>query len=246
MSGLAIGALAVGAGEFVVGEVNKDKAQSKAKQLADNRPKLTSSPYTQEQYSLAESELGNGGLGAAASRALDQENERTQTNALSAIMQGGGSSNSVSKIFSDSEAGNQRLALMKENLRLQKIQSFVQASQNKDAERQQQFQYNVDAPFKDAAQANALAREQAQQDINSGINTAGSGLLQGITKLTTPTTPTTGGLASSYLRDPSSNNVNDVSVDQSVPTNTPQSVSNQYNTLSGSAPKLNLNFNTAI
>lgn len=241
MSGLAIGALAVGVGEFAVGEVNKDKAKSKAEQLAANRPKLTNSPYTQEQYSLAESELGNGGLGAAASRALDQENERSQTNALSAIMQGGGSSNSVSKIFNDSEAGNQRLALMKENLRLQKIQSFVQASQNKDAERQQQFQYNVDAPFKDAAQANALAREQAQQDINSGINTAGSGLLQGIGKLTAPkTTPTTGGLASNY------SSPNDLSPVQTVPTDVPQSVSNQYNTLSGSAPKLNYNFNTSI
>jgi hypothetical protein len=242
MSGLAIAGLAVGVGEFTIGEINKSKAKKKAAQLAANRPKLTNSPYTQEQYSLAESELGNGGLGAAASRALDQENEGSQTNVLSAIMQGGGDSNSVSKIFSDSEAGNQRLALMKENLRLQKIQSFVQASQNKDAERQQQFQYNVDAPFKDAAQATAQARQEAEAQINSGINTGVSSLLQGIGKFTAPTTKTSGGLASNY------SSPNDLSVEQAIPTNAQQSVASQpqYNTLSNQSPQLNYNFNISI
>lgn len=165
-------AAAVGAGTLIYGAIEKGNANSKAKQLQNSRPKLANSPYTSDELALSKSELANP-LSADASRSLQEDNDRSLSTSIDAILKGGGDVNNVAQVFDGSQRGNQRLALMKENLRLNKINNFMSASRNAEQERQQQFQFNQWAPWADQAQANSAAKAGADQTINSGINTVG-------------------------------------------------------------------------
>lgn len=232
----AVGGVVIGGAKLYLGEHAKAKARKQAEQQKNSRPQLTDSPYTRDELSLAGSEL-SAGMGADASRALTQENQKSQTNSLDAILKGGGDINNVSKVFDESQSGNQRLALMKENLRLNKIQNFVSASRNADQQRQQQFQFNEWAPWADRSQAIAQEKTQANQDINEGINTIGSSILSGVTNYVKPTpTRTSGGMASNYSSVSSP-------VENSASEN--PSPAAGYNTLSGQAPQLNYNLNNS-
>jgi hypothetical protein len=166
---------AVGAGTLIYGAIEKGEANSKAKQLQNSRPQLPNSPYTADELSLSKSELANP-LSADASRSLQEDNDRSLSTSIDAILKGGGSVNNVAQVFDGSQRGNQRLALMKENLRLNKINNFMNASRNAEQERQQQFQFNQFAPWADQAQANAAAKAGADQTINSGVNTLSSSI----------------------------------------------------------------------
>lgn len=174
MSGLIAGA-AVGAITLGYGIYKDSKANSKAKELQNSRPQLANSPYTQDELALSKSELANP-MSADASRSLQEDNDRSLSTSIDAILKGGGDVNNVAQVFDGSQRGNQRLALMKENLRLNKINNFMNTSRNAEQERQQQFQFNQWAPWADQAQANSAAKQGAQTTINSGINTLASGV----------------------------------------------------------------------
>lgn len=172
---------AIGAAQTVVGLIKGGKAKREAARLAASRPKLEASPYINDQLSLAQSELQSG-MGGATERAYEEGLSRDTSSALDAILKGGGDVNNVAEIFDRSAVGRQRLALMKENLRLSQINNLVNAQGAAENQRQQMFQFNQVAPWMDASRANAQARQGAENMIWSGIQTVGNaatGYLQG-------------------------------------------------------------------
>lgn len=173
----AIAGLAIGLGTFAYGEVKEGEAKKKAQQLQATRPKLTDSPYTKDELALTQSELANG-MGADAARFAKEEKDSSLSDSLDALLKSGGDNNNISKLFDGSVKGDQRLAMTKENLRLNQIQNVIGASRNAEEGRQQQFQFNQWAPWSDEAQANAQAKKGADETVNSGLNTAESGALQ--------------------------------------------------------------------
>jgi hypothetical protein len=170
---------AIGVGEFAYGIIKSDKAKSEAKKLAATRPTLKNSPYTQDQISLAESQLSTG-MSAEAKATYEQDMDRSLSTSLNAVLKGGGNPNNVGEIFSSDQTGRQRLALMKDNLRLADIDRVTRAQDAAEEMREKQWSINEDAPWKDSAQGNAQARQAASNEIWSGIDTAGGGLLKGI------------------------------------------------------------------
>lgn len=168
-------AVAVGVGTAAYGVVKGAKAKKEAKRLAASRPELEASPYLDDQLSLAKSELSSG-MSGAAENAYEQGLSRDVSSSLDAILKGGGDVNNVAEIFDRSAVGRQRLALMKENLRLSQIGNLVNAQNAYGNQEQQRFQFNQWAPWADSAQANAQARQGAQNMIWSGVQTAGSGV----------------------------------------------------------------------
>lgn len=168
-------AIAVGVGTAAYGVVKGAKAKKEAKRLAASRPELKASPYLDDQLSLAKSELSSG-MSGAAENAYEQGLSRDVSGSLDAILKGGGDVNNVAEIFDRSAVGRQRLALMKENLRLSQIGNLVNAQNAYGNQDQQRFQFNEFAPWADSAQANAQARQGAQNMIWSGVQTAGSGV----------------------------------------------------------------------
>lgn len=166
-----------GAVQSIIGLINEKKLKKKAAELAARRPKLKSSPYISDQLALAKSELSSG-MSAEAKSAYEGGLSRDLSTSLNTILKGGGDVNNVSQVFDASAQGRQRLALIKENLRLNNINNLVRVQDAAEQERKEMFSFNEYQPWADEAQAVGQARQQAQNQIWSGIDTAGSGLMK--------------------------------------------------------------------
>lgn len=172
----AVPATALGIAQTVTGLINSKKTKKEAARLAATRPKLEASPYLDDQLSLAQSELSNG-MSAAAESAYEQGLSRDVSSSLDAILKGGGDVNNVAEIFDRSAVGRQRLALMKENLRLSQINNLVNAQGASENQRKEMFEFNQWRPWADASQANAASRQKAQDMIWGGLQTVASGAM---------------------------------------------------------------------
>lgn len=168
----AIGAV-LGTVQTVAGLINADKAKQEAKRLRNSRPKYDISPNVASEVSLAESELANG-MSAAATQAYETGIDKDLSSTIDAILKSGGTPNNVAQAFDSSAEGRQRLALMKDSLRLNHVNNLVSAYRNQNTERDKQFEFNDWMPWADDAQANAQARQSASSQIWGGINTLGN------------------------------------------------------------------------
>jgi hypothetical protein len=175
----SIPATALGIAQTVTGLVNNKKTKREAARLAATRPKLAASPYIDDQLSLAQSELANG-MSGATERAYEEGLSRDTSSALDAILKSGGDVNNVAEIFDRSAVGRQRLALMKDNLRLSQINNLVNAQSAAENQRKQMFEFNQYRPWADASQANAIGRQKAQDMIWGGLQTVGSSIMGGM------------------------------------------------------------------
>lgn len=172
----AIPGTALGVAQTVTGLINAKKTKKEAARLAATRPKLEASPYLDDQLSLAQSELSSG-MSGAAENAYEQGLSRDVSSSLDAILKSGGDVNNVAEIFDRSAVGRQRLALMKENLRLSQINNLVNAQGASENQRKEMFEFNQWRPWADASQANAASRQKAQDMIWGGLQTVASGAM---------------------------------------------------------------------
>lgn len=167
---------AVGLGEAVVGLINSGKAKREAAKLQASRPQYTQSPYDKDALALAQSEVSTG-MSGEAKNAYEQGIDRDLSGSLSTILKGGGSVNNVAEVFDHANQGRQKLAIMKDNLRLNQIHGLVTAQELNSQEREKAFQFNQWAPWADSAKANAGARTAADGQIWGGVNTLGSAIM---------------------------------------------------------------------
>lgn len=167
----------IGLGEVAVGLINSSKAKKKAAELSKTRPTLKDSPYLKEQLALTESELSTG-MSAGAKTAYEEDIDRGQSTSLGTALRMGGTPNTVSAVMAESNNGRQKLAIMKDQLRLAEIDRLARTQDAMEEFRQQRLQFNEWAPWADESQANAEARKAAQSEIFSGINTAAGGAMR--------------------------------------------------------------------
>lgn len=172
----------IGLAEGVIGLINAGKAKREAARIAAERPNYEISPLVGQDLSLAKSELANG-MGTAAENSYRDLNNSQFSTSLNAILRGGGDVNSIGDLYGNNQEGRLRLAQMQDQLRLNQIQNRVRASQRMQDEQQTQWQLNEYAPWANRAQANAAARQGAQQQINAGLNTFGLGLMNGANQI---------------------------------------------------------------
>lgn len=156
-----------------LGLINAAKAKKEAALLEKTRPVRPINPEAIDEKALAESELQQG-MSAEAKRAYEEGTDRDLGSSIDAILKGGGSVNSIADIFDESNVGRQRLAIAKDNLRLNQINNVVRSYANMQDERDKNFEYNQVAPWMDKAQANAEARRNASNMIWNGVESAGS------------------------------------------------------------------------
>lgn len=163
-----------GIAQTVVGLINAGKAKREAEKLERTRPKYAISPLAGQDLSLAESELGSGGLSATAENAYNSLNNKQFSASLGAILRGGGSVNNVADLYGNNEEGRQRLALLSDQMRLQKIDRLSRAREMMRDEQDKKWQINEFSPWRDKAAANAAARQGAEDMIWNGIGTTAS------------------------------------------------------------------------
>ena len=166
----------VGLAQSVLGLINSGKAKKEAEQLEKTRPKRSISPYAKDELSLAESELASG-MGAEAKQAFQEGIDRSLSSSLGATLKYGGGVNMVGQLYDQSVQGQQRLAALEENIRLNQVSNVIQAYRNMTNELDTNFQFNEFAPWADKAQANAQARQQSANMVMSGVDTATSGAM---------------------------------------------------------------------
>lgn len=166
----------LGLAKTVTGLVNNGKAKEEAATLARTRPKLGRDTIADNNLALTESDLGNNGLDAKSKQAYEDLNNGQFSNSIDSILKSGGGANSISELYGNNQEGRMKLASLNTDLRLKQIQNVIDASKPVEARDKEQFAYNIDAPWKDAAQANAAARQGAQSEIWNGIDTVGGAL----------------------------------------------------------------------
>lgn len=163
--------------QTAVGLINSGKAKREAKELSKTRPVREISPLAQQDLDLSESELAGGGLSATAENAYNSLNNKQFSSSLSAILKGGGSVNNVADVFGGNEEGRSRLALLSDQMRMSKIQNLVRSRGQMMDEQEKNFAFNKWMPFADKSQANAQARQNAENMIWGGLGTAGAGAM---------------------------------------------------------------------
>jgi hypothetical protein len=163
-----------GLARTVTGAINNAKAKREAKRLEATRPVRETSDLLKQDLSQAESEASTGGLSAKAERAYNQLQDKQLATSLGAILKGGGSVNNVGDVFGAGEEGRLRLALLNDQMRMQKLATLSQSRNQMAEEEDKNFMFNTVAPWRDKAQAIAQARQQAQNDIWGGLGTVAS------------------------------------------------------------------------
>lgn len=167
--------IAISAASAIGGYLSKRKAQKERERLAASRPEIGDSEFVDEQIDLARSELARGN-NTASRLAYEEAADTGFASSLDAILRGGGNVNNVADLYGNSMQGRMRLAMMDDDLRIQRIRNLSAAQQGAEGFRQQQFQFNQFAPWADNAQAAAQAYAGANQQMWSGIANVGAGL----------------------------------------------------------------------
>jgi len=157
---------AIGASYKIFDSIRKNK---QAKDIAKNnvRPVYQRSGEIDDVYNLSASELGNNQQQDFAAQQLAQ----SQASGIDAILKSGGRADFG---VINNSYGNQLQAALT-NLsrqRDQKVANFNNAAYSLAKAKDAEFQYNKDAPYKDAKQAEALLRQQAEASKNEAISIA--------------------------------------------------------------------------
>ena len=170
--GIDIAQSAIGIGEAVSGLINEGKAKEEARRLASTRPQYEVDPQVGQDLNLAESELGSNV--SAGERAYATLNNGQYSSAIGSTLKAGGNPNNIGEIYGNNVDGRLKLAMMRDNLRLNQIQNYVRASQRQEDANTTKWQVNKFAPWADAAQANAAAKSGAQKQVTEGLSTFGA------------------------------------------------------------------------
>lgn len=160
-------------------DANKEaNLKHEAKELEKNRPKLRKDVNAQNNLNLVESDLANG-MSSKAETAYNDIVDREFSSSLGSILRGGGDVNSIGSLYGANEEGRQKLAIMKDNLRLNQIKTVLDQSDYVDKRNYiSPFQINEYQPFQDKAAAIGTARGQAAKATNDDTNTFVSSIMR--------------------------------------------------------------------
>jgi hypothetical protein len=158
----------IGAVKLIGSMIGGGKAKREARKLEKSRPVKSMSQQVVKNLAFAESDLAQGGFGAAAESAYNDASDRSMAAAIGASNKSGAYTN-IGEIYDSSEEGAQRLAMMSEQLRVAKIQQLAKARGDMAEEERALFEFNQWMPWADKAQANAEARKAASAGKDAGL-----------------------------------------------------------------------------
>jgi hypothetical protein len=167
---------AVGIAKTVTNLVNAGKAKKEAKELARTRPQYKVDKGYGQNLSLAESNLQ--GLSDTAENAYNQLQDKQFSSSLDAILKSGGTASNVADVYGQGEEGRLRLAQLNDQMRMSQINNVMQSRQQMADQNDKAFEFNQWRPWADKSQANAQARQGAEEGIWNGIQTVGSAGMQ--------------------------------------------------------------------
>ena len=166
--------MAVGAYNMVAGQVNLTKANQEGNFLEATKPVKKTSQFDKDALSLTGSELANG-MSAESEQAYNDADARSLSSSISAILKSGGSANTISEMYDNSADGRQNMALVRENLRMKKVESYLNEMDTMAEEDEKNFLVNDYGPYINKVKAVGEAKKAAAEQTAKGLDTfAGS------------------------------------------------------------------------
>jgi hypothetical protein len=162
----------LGVAQTVTGLINAGKARKTARELERTRPQYSIDKGYGQNLSLAESNLQ--GLSDSAETAYNQLADKQFSSSLDAILKSGGTASNVADVYGQGEEGRLRLAQLSDQMRLQQVNSLMRSRESMAEQQDKAFEFNQWRPWADKSQANAAARQGADQQIWGGLQSLGS------------------------------------------------------------------------
>lgn len=170
MSYAALAVAAVGAG-YKIYDSSQKKKQAKKIEKNTVRPVYNKPGEINDVYNLMASEVNDTGQ----QDYVSQITGLSEANGIDAILKSGGKADFATIHNTFGSQLGQMLQQLKSN-RANNIASFNNSAYAKGKASDTEFQYNQDAPYKDAMQLKALLLTQSEQSKADAVNLAASGV----------------------------------------------------------------------
>jgi hypothetical protein len=174
MWGAVIGGL-LGAGQMAYGIAQKNKAQK----MTSAQPMLEIPDIYNSNVGLLEQEAQTG-YSPETLKYLSDTLGQNLSQSTSAILQGGGSINSIANLYNTNAQQMRAIGAENDKLRTSKLSQLIEARKDLAGMQLKQWQMNVLDQWKNKQTASAMIAQQGNQLINSGLNTALGAIGQGM------------------------------------------------------------------
>jgi hypothetical protein len=183
---ISAGVSAATAGYKIYDSIRKNKAANQIERTT-KRPIYNHSSLIDDAYNTALSEVDNTQEKDLGTQQLDNG----LYGGIDAILKSGGKAD-FGTVYNNYGTQMRGLLSTLSKNRDSRIAAANNAAYNLAAAKDAEFQYNQDAPFKDAKQREAQLRGQSAQSLNEGISAIAGGVSNALTEKLKPTTGTTG------------------------------------------------------
>jgi len=181
MAPMAIAAAAqavAGIAQTVSGFVQKSKAKKMAR---NNKRPVYNIPTEISDNSAVTDSRASRGLSGQAVDLYKKDSDRKITTSIDAILKGGGSVNNIADLYTATNDGVSRMALLDDEMRSRNVAAYVSQNNTSAEYKDKAWQINQYAPYADKAQAAAALSKMGTDNIWKGINTVGSAATNAIT-----------------------------------------------------------------
>ncbi len=162
VAGIVAGGLQAGAG--LIGKIKANNLKKSAV-----RPDYETPEAITENVAIAES-LAQTGLSDSAKQSLLSGADRGLTSSIEAILKGGGSVNTVADAYDTQMQSISRMSLAEDEAKFRNINMLVTANKALADEQEKAWQINKYAPYADKMALAAKMNEDANKNIQGGLN----------------------------------------------------------------------------
>lgn len=173
-AGAVIGGL-LGAGQIIYGASLKNKSSK----MDSAQPPLEIPDIYNSNVGLLEQEAQTG-YSPETLKYLSDTLGQNLSQSTSAILQGGGSINSIANLYNTNAQQMRAIGAENDKLRTSKLSQLIEARKDLAGMQLKQWQMNVLDQWKNKQTASAMIAQQGNQLINSGLNTALGAVGQGL------------------------------------------------------------------
>lgn len=167
----------LGLGQMGYGAYQKGKAKKWA--MNNPQPEYTIPSMYYSNLGLAEQRAQTGFTPQTLSF-LSENAKQLQSQATNAVLQAGGGVNDIAKIYGATNDKMRAIGFEDDKLRLANVNQLYEARKDLAGQQMTQWKLNIFDKWKNSAIANAVKMGNANESINSGLNTTISAIGQGV------------------------------------------------------------------
>lgn len=172
---MSYGQMALAAYNIIGGMVNTSKANAEANYLERTKPVKKTSQFDRDALAQSESDLANP-LSAETEQAYEDNQDRSLSSSISAILKGGGSVNNIADMYGNTAQGRQQLAIVRDNIRMKKVDEYLKQLDKMAQEEEKNWLTNEYGPYINKIKAVAEAKKAAAEQTAKGLDSYASGL----------------------------------------------------------------------